>query len=179
LLGRWYVFLKDFADLKDNTDQCIEVYQQALKLKKDMFSPDNRELAEVYHLLGLAYENAGKIEQSIEYIQNARQVLEARVQVLQTMRGKGKGPMTPEMEADNAEVDEIEEILPDLDAKIDDLKGLRDQQAEADKVANQEKVGTMLAQNPDMPVNDLSGLVKKRKAPEVAEEPQEKRAKQE
>jgi len=165
----------------DNTDQSIEVFQQALTMKKALLQPDNRELAEVYHLLGLAYEHAGKIDLAIENILHARQVLEARQGVLEKAMEvragpKGKAPMTPETEADQSEVAEIKEILPELDNKIEDLKGLRDQQAEADKVANQEKMGgSILAQNPSAPVNDLTGLVvKKRKAPEEGKDESEK-----
>ncbi|KXS13988.1 hypothetical protein M427DRAFT_57987 [Gonapodya prolifera JEL478] len=164
----------------DNPPQSVQSFHSALSLKKSYLPPTHRELVEVHHLLGLALETDGKVEAAVEQFRMAKKVLEGRREEILAERaakevqggeggtkGKGKGKAAAEEgnEGGHDEVKDIEELIPELEDKIADLSTL------PSALLTDASQGGFLAdarkQLAAAPVNDVSGLVKKRKVGEA------------
>ncbi|KAI9024088.1 hypothetical protein DFJ74DRAFT_667231 [Hyaloraphidium curvatum] len=167
-----YMLMGDCCLEDDNSTQAIETFKKALDLKVSYLEPSDRELAEVHHLLGLAYEHDNMIAEAVAHVEKARGVLEKRIVVLKEggkVDGgdKGKGKVDPAQAKAEEEIVELESLIVEIDAKMDDLQNLAAQQAEGDAEAKKETMASL--PQPGAPVNDLSTLIvkKKRRAEDV------------
>ena len=107
-----------------------------------------RELSEIYFKLGLGLEYGEHYETAIEYVEQAMECLKKR----------------SSMELLEDEKQLIEEFLVEMQTKISDIKLTLEKESEKEQVGESSKQGTA-----DVKVNDVSMLVKKRKADPVVQ----------
>ncbi|KAI9287403.1 hypothetical protein BC943DRAFT_319709 [Umbelopsis sp. AD052] len=192
-----YSCLGDVSLETEKFDQAIPDFRSALSIKQTILDEDNRELAELHYKLALALEySTSEQPQAIEETQNAVKVLRNRLSTLKEkqlaesgdVKGKGKessvivdSGRTSDIQK---EIDEIQELIPDMEVKIEELRNPKQLEAQVDML--KEMLGLKGSTGlPAVPiptnVNDLSSLVKKRKAdnPATASEKEAKQSKTE
>jgi Mg2+ and Co2+ transporter CorA len=119
-------------------------------------------LAEAHFKLGLALEYSEQYELALEEVHSAMESLKQRITDLEKKDGKEA------MDAmEEKEIGELKGFLVELDAKLSDIQSLIEKEAQGEKIAQEELKSTPAV------VNDISGLVKKRKQ-EVASETEKK-----
>ena len=103
-------------------DQAISEFQIAVDMKESYLAPNNRQLAEANWKLGLALEYSKKFPEAIERFKKALAALEAKRESLQSTIGetseKGKEAASEEATANEAELKEVEDLLPELRTKV-------------------------------------------------------------
>ena len=109
--------------LSDNSTQAIDTFKKALDLKESYLEETNRELAEVHHLLGLAYEHDNLIDDAVAQVEKAKGVLQKRVELLKQTTGeasnsKGKGKATETETSASEEIVELDSLIVEIDAKV-------------------------------------------------------------
>lgn len=184
-----YVCLGDVSLETEKFDQAIPDFRSALEIKQANLEPDNRELAELHYKLALALEySTAEQHLAVEETEKALKVLRHRLSVLQDkqlaesgdVKGKGKqsdsiGDYSRTSDL-HKEIKEIQELIPDMEVKIEELKNPKQLEAQVDML--KEMLGlngsTGLPTTPiPSNVNDLTSLVKKRKADSPAAAPKE------
>ncbi|KAH8555351.1 hypothetical protein BGW37DRAFT_476804 [Umbelopsis sp. PMI_123] len=184
-----YSCLGDVSLETEKFDQAIPDFRSALSIKQCILDQDNRELAELHYKLALALEySTSEQHLAIEETQNAVKVLRNRLSTLKEKQlaesgdVKGKGKETDAVVDSGRtsdiqkEINEIQELIPDMEVKIEELKNPKQLEAQVDML--KEMLGLKgSAELPTVPipanVNDLSSLVKKRKADSSATAPKD------
>ncbi|KAI7871093.1 hypothetical protein BDF14DRAFT_1950639 [Spinellus fusiger] len=172
------LLLGDVCLETERFDDALTEYQQAIHIKKTHLSHDNRQLAEAHYKHALALEFSGQLPLALTEIENAVAVVKRRLSLLesslsQDIKGKGKSKAddkVPGEEETKKEMDEIRDILPDMEAKVEELKSREEREAQAEHML-QRMLAThqpLQAIPSHLPVNDVTGLVK-RKTPSAAE----------
>lgn len=120
-------------------DQAILDFKECLAVQKQHLEAEDRLLAETYYQLGLAYTFDKQYDPAIENFKSAASVIEAKIAKLKKIledgekEGKGKDLVDfddPVYKA-RKEVAELEEILPDIMGKLEDVE---DEKKNADRV---------------------------------------------
>lgn len=118
-----HLTLGDIALENENWDEAVDDYTHALEIKKSVLAPNNRQLAEVYFKISLAYDYALNYEESKEYLHQSILVFESKLKQLDdalqtTTNKKGKGKMTDETHQNESERDEINELLLEIRPRV-------------------------------------------------------------
>jgi len=184
-----YVYLGEVSLETEKFDQAIPDFRSALEIKQSILEPDNRELAELHYKLALALEfSSSEQHLAVEETEKAVAVLRNRLSVLQDKQlaesgdVKGKGKQSDSIGDSSCatnvekEIKEIQELIPDMEVKIEELKNPKQLEAQVDML--KEMLGLKGSTGlPAVPipavVNDLSSLVKKRKTDSSSTAPKE------
>ncbi|KAI5477010.1 hypothetical protein MNV49_006968 [Pseudohyphozyma bogoriensis] len=165
--------LGDVASESENFDSASTEYLASLSLLQKLLPPSDRALSELHMLLALTLDFVpGRNSDAVKHAQLAKDVLLKRLEVLEGNEG----------EKEKAEKDDIKGLMGDVDEKIEDLKltaaGISTEPTEKEKALENLLRPAFEAATKGAPVNDLSGLVKKKKkvapAPEVEVKAEEK-----
>ncbi|KAJ3035083.1 hypothetical protein HK097_004296 [Rhizophlyctis rosea] len=160
-----HILLGDISLESEMFEQAISEFEIAVEMKESYLAPNNRQLAEANWKLGLALEYSKKFPEAIESFKKALAALEAKRDALQSTVGetseKGKEAASAEVTENQAELKEVEDLLPELRTKIDDLT-----QAETRKETESNGASSPLdtTKPASAEITDVSSLVKKRKA---------------
>ncbi|KAJ3062427.1 hypothetical protein HDU98_001703 [Podochytrium sp. JEL0797] len=95
--------------------QAIEDFSSACTIKSSRLSPEDRELAEANYKLGLAHEFAKQFDHALTAQHKALAVLKARLASLKAVEGDQVTENT------TLEIEDIEALMPEFHAKIDDI----------------------------------------------------------
>ena len=141
-----------------------------LSLWNRSFQPANNS----YYHIGITFSFSNELERANDCFRSAIQVIEDRISNLKAAVQAAGGLTTPEMVNKEKEVLELEKLLPEMAAKIEDSQ---DQQKAASEVAKtlgdeeskDSQVVAKIHESPSKPVNDISHLVKRktRETPET------------
>jgi HAT1-interacting factor 1 len=182
-----YVCLGDVSLETEKFDQALPDFRAAIDIKQTILEPDNRELAELHYKLALALEYS-KQHLAVEETEKAVKVLRKRLEVLQDKQlaesgdKKGKGKSTEKDVDQDAnqnteiqkEIKEIQELIPDMEVKIEELKNPKQLEAQVDMLKEMLGLKGSSGGLPAVPVpanvNDLTSLVKKSKSDGAASE---------
>ncbi|KAI0046489.1 hypothetical protein FA95DRAFT_1542504 [Auriscalpium vulgare] len=190
-LADTYIALGDVSLETEKFEQAITDYSASLKLKADLLPLSSRQIAEVHYKLSMVLDlTSGRLGDAIMHAQRALESVEARLAELQAgLDGslqpveaakpdvKGKGRARPRLVTDDlvqnmsksqieAEVKELKGLKEDLALKVDELKTSPNQEQGgsapelAARALDRELKSSSSAQ---LPVNDLTGMVKKKK----------------
>jgi len=148
----------------ENFEAASELFQEALSFRKEVLAEDDRSIAESYYQIGITFSFLNEIDRANDCFRSAIAVLEKRIENL-----KNSGNAMKE-----AEIKELEELLPEMAAKIEDSREQMMTSAEVDRLVHEEESRESEAiakvhNSPSKPINNISHLVK-RKRP-AAEEP--------
>ncbi|EJU03524.1 hypothetical protein DACRYDRAFT_49750 [Dacryopinax primogenitus] len=189
-LAETYIALGDISLETEKFDQALLDYTSALKQKSELLPISSRQIAEVHYKLTIVCDlTVGKLQEAITHAEGAKQSLEARLVLLKAAQeqqtlpveanGNGKQTLASKEQAGinamskeelAAEIKDIEELRGEMTAKIDDLSQAPEQRESAPDAANRaldELLGGPSSSLKDAIVNDLTGVVKKKKKAEV------------
>ncbi|KAI0306102.1 hypothetical protein B0F90DRAFT_964580 [Multifurca ochricompacta] len=191
-----FIALGDISLETEKFDQAINDYSSGLALKTELLPLSSRQLAEAHYKLSIALDlTAGRLADAIYHAQRALESIEGRLTELQAgltaslpepsdEKGKGKGKqvvLVPEELVQNwsktqieVEIKELGELKQDLALKVDELKSApndeRDGGLSAPELVQRaldRELNAAPVVRQDLPVNDLTSMVvkKKKKAP--------------
>ncbi|KAJ1834786.1 hypothetical protein LPJ63_001671 [Coemansia sp. RSA 2711] len=151
------MLLGDVSMESENFAQAVKDFDAALLVKQQFLGDDDRELAEIFYKVALAYEYNQDNQRALELMGDVQRILGNRLKHLEAS----------EATEDQEEAQSLQEVLADVASKIDewksppkpvDLNALSEsEQLLADKAKE------MLKQAMEAgTINDISSLVKKR-----------------
>ncbi|KAI8374409.1 uncharacterized protein BYT42DRAFT_576262 [Radiomyces spectabilis] len=163
MLADVHMGLGDICLETEKFDAALTDYARAIELKQENLESDDRQLAEAHYKYALALEySSDKSHLAVDEIKKATAVLRNRLEKLQQAASE---------ESNGNEIKDIEALIPDMEAKMEELISLQKTEREAEALLK-----SMFASAGTDPekvinttnVNDLTSLVKKRKAPDAA-----------
>jgi len=161
-LCRTILTLGEISIENENYSQAVEDIQMCLK-KQGAFSKDSRLVAETYYQLGVAQGFNSQYDAAVESLNSAIQIIKERVKNINVLVKSSDGKKeTGELEASiyKKEIEELEELIPEIEEKITDTKDLK-KEAEA-KPQDAEKSSSEAKATGD--VKSVSTIAVKRKA---------------
>ncbi|KAI9473926.1 MAG: hypothetical protein EXX96DRAFT_621554 [Benjaminiella poitrasii] len=182
-----HLCLGDVSLETEKFNEALVDYEKAIEIKQSVLEDNDRELAEAHYKYALALEfSTEKSDQAVPELKKAVEVLKKRLEALESnenSKGKGKGKETDLSKGASDEIKEIKEIIPDIELKIEELTSRQATEKEAEALLK-----AMLSQNSSTisakdisastPINDLSTLVKRKKAPAKENESKDDNKKQ-
>ncbi|KAI9230604.1 MAG: hypothetical protein DHS80DRAFT_12196 [Piptocephalis tieghemiana] len=152
-----HLLLGDISMETENFDQAIQEYESTVRILDNLFTSTDRRVAEAHYKYALALEYGGKKEEALKELDHVTSSLKGR---LESLKGKDKGE-------DENEIKELEQLLEDLLNKREDLQtaggSVKAQEAATEALAAELQVKIAQSLMPDVPVNDISSLVKKKR----------------
>uniref|UniRef100_UPI00398EFE7E nuclear autoantigenic sperm protein isoform X2 n=1 Tax=Pristiophorus japonicus TaxID=55135 RepID=UPI00398EFE7E len=127
-----YLKLGEVGIESENYIQAIEDFSECLNIQEKHLEPHNRLLAETHYQLGLAYSFNNQYDCSLKHFKKSFSVIEKRLVMLteriEKAEEKGKSPAkdTDAVSEDKQEVEELQELLPEIKAKIEDSEESKD-----------------------------------------------------
>lgn len=147
----------------ENNDNAVHLLSECLEHRKAALEPDDRLIALTYHFLGIAFSFKNEIDRANSCFESALDVIQMRIKNLKEVK-------TDEMDqfakdSHEREVSQLEDLIPELTAKIEDIKEqmqsqfktLESLQKESEKEETKQ-VQTSQAK----PVNNISHLIKRK-----------------
>ncbi|KAF3778317.1 Nuclear autoantigenic sperm protein [Nymphaea thermarum] len=113
--------LGDVSLEREDIQTCLEDYRRALSMLERLVEPDNRLLAEIHFKLCMALQMDNKIIDAIVHCEAAVSACEAKCERLKMEVANSCGASS--MEKDE-EIKTLEQLLVDLNAKLEDLRDL-------------------------------------------------------
>jgi len=113
----------------ENYEQAVTDITDCLAKRKVLHAEDSRRIAETHYHLGVALGHFNKFDEAITSLENSIAVLKQRVENL-----KAKTESKDESKADDAfytreaEITEIESLIPEIQEKIQDTKDMKEQE---------------------------------------------------
>ena len=142
----------------ENFETASELFQESLSLRKDVLPEEDRLIAESYYHIGITFSFLNQIERANDCFRSAIQVIESKIAALKS---------TPS-EENVREVAELESLLPEMAAKIEDSKEQMQNAAEvakavADEESRESEVVAKIHDSPAKVVNNITHLVKRKR----------------
>uniref|UniRef100_A0A6J0SVA2 Nuclear autoantigenic sperm protein isoform X1 n=1 Tax=Pogona vitticeps TaxID=103695 RepID=A0A6J0SVA2_9SAUR len=102
----------------ENYLQAIEEFHSCLALQQKYLEAHDRLLAETHYHLGLAYHYNNQYDEAVQQFSKSVEVIDKRLVMLaERLKAKGEGSID-----DEKEIEELEELLPEIKEKIEDSK---------------------------------------------------------
>ncbi|XP_070564069.1 histone-binding protein N1/N2-like isoform X3 [Ptychodera flava] len=191
-VAQCYLKLGEVALETENYSRSVEDFQACLDLQLKHLESENRLLAESHYQLGLAHSFNRTFDKAIEHFNAARKVIEDRLVLLtkrteEAEQGKGKEKASTDdpLVADQKEMQDLKDLIPDIMAKIEDAEEMKKDMETAAKSAIEAAaaefgvssssgdgfIRAMLhpvaeAKGEAVPVQNISHLVRKKRKPE-------------
>ena len=148
------IALGDVGMESEQFDLAASDYQSALSFKTHWLDRDDRAIAELHYKLACAFELDKKFEDAVNHVHKCLDLLQGRGQWIEKQLVSGGGDMGPQ----RSELTELQSLYPDLEAKLEDLKTLRD--ASALEPQPEQPVSKPSPSQPN--VTDVTGLIKRK-----------------
>lgn len=149
----------------ENFETASELFQESLSLRKDVLPEEDRLIAESYYHIGITFSFLNQIERANDCFRSAIQVIESKIAALKSAPS----------DENTREVAELESLLPEMAAKIEDSKEQMHNAAEvakavADEESRESEVVAKIHDSPAKVVNNIAHLVKRKRpaSPPVA-----------
>uniref|UniRef100_A0A1I7U9V6 SHNi-TPR domain-containing protein n=1 Tax=Caenorhabditis tropicalis TaxID=1561998 RepID=A0A1I7U9V6_9PELO len=161
------VLLGEHGMADEKGDQAREDLDRALDIQKNFLPADSRKIAQTYMLVANACSNSMNFTESIVFYEKTKECLLNRQA---SLKKEVDAAEDEEKKSEiNAELKDLEEMIPGVDNLISDATSSAEQVAETTKAIKTQFSGftSMLAQLPkesdadDKKVNDISSLVRR------------------
>lgn len=157
----FYFILENFAD-------AISEYELALESFGPATTETLRDLAGIYFNLALSMEFENKLTDSKAMYLRAKQLLQQKEMYLQSQSDESVDEKANENDpVSNPELEELKGLINEITLKIEDMDNNNQAAMSQELQAATNKAALSAAQNLNGSVNDLSGMIKKRKAEPV------------
>ncbi|XP_061713076.1 histone-binding protein N1/N2 [Cydia pomonella] len=119
--------LGEVALESETYDKAVVDMQSCLEIQKELYSSDDRRIAETHYQIGLANSLASNFEDAITHFKNAANILETRIKTLENPATvKDDAIVKKHSTADpfysvEGEIKELKELLPEIQEKIQDM----------------------------------------------------------
>ncbi|XP_064122015.1 nuclear autoantigenic sperm protein-like [Macrobrachium nipponense] len=154
------VFLKlgEVGLESENYTQGIEDFKRCLEIQTSVLNSDDRFIAETQYQLGIAFSFVDEFDLAIESFKAAVTVLECRISNLEKMK-KEKAEWTEEQRVKDAatrvdpfyteqgEIDELNQLLPEIKEKIVDMEQMKKDSHERVKAAAAMELGKLTGES--------------------------------
>ncbi|XP_022087871.1 protein HGV2-like isoform X2 [Acanthaster planci] len=117
-----YLKLGELGLETGNYAQSVEDFTQCLARQKDLLDSDSRLMAETYYNLALAFSLDQKFDKAIENFEQSVVVIENRRASLGKKTEADKPVSEEDLQQDQKEIKELEALIPEIKAKIEDAK---------------------------------------------------------
>ncbi|KAJ2452104.1 hypothetical protein EV183_003151 [Coemansia sp. RSA 2336] len=162
------MLLGDVSMESENFAQAVKDFAAALEVKKRHLKEDDRELAEIFYKVALAYEYNQENGKALELMSDVQRILNNRLAIL-----KAESTMEAKEEADS-----LQDVLEDVATKIEEWKAppkpvdigalTEGEQMLAEKAKEMLKKAMESGQ-----INDITNLVKSKKNKEAKRQPED------
>jgi len=165
----------------ENYVNAIDLLQESLGLRKLVLPDDDRLIAETYYHIGVSFSFSTEYERANDCYRCAVDVIEHRLQNLKKFIAEHT-EYSDEKSQKELEIIELEALLPEMQAKIEDSRDQMVNAVEAMKTVETEEIkeqeaSAKLVDASDKPVSNISHLVKrKRPSDEHVDEQAQKKA---
>lgn len=142
----------------ENFGTASELFQESLSLRKDVLPAEDRLIAESYYHIGITFSFLNEIERANDCFRSAIHVIESKIATLKSSPS----------EENEREVAELESLLPEMAAKIEDSKEQMQNAADvakvvADEESRESEVAAKVHLSPSKAVNNITHLVKRKR----------------
>lgn len=155
----------------ENFVQAVAFLSESLDLRKEVLSPNDRLISEVYYSLGLAFQLNNELDKASACFENSYDIIKMRLEDLQKKNIDSLSQFDKDSHA--KEIRQLEGILPDIQVKIDDLKeqmasifqtkqALLVNKAELEAAAEKAQEQKLSAAGSSKPATDISHLIKRK-----------------
>lgn len=178
-LGEIQLEQEQFVDAETDYLKCLELQEKHLE-------PDDRLIAETAYSLGLAYSLQPSYTKAKEFYSKALTVIELKTSKLEARlaeskdKGKGKATDDDPFVVDRKELEELQNLYPEIKARVDDAQEMINSAANQLMSMTEEGFGSSKQGSSDapantipikkttteQPVNDVSHLVRRKRKPE-------------
>lgn len=147
----------------ENFEAASDLFQESLALKKEVLPEGDRSIAESYYHIGITFSFMNEIERANDCFRSAVQVIETKITNLkQTLESSDEASK----DAILTEVKELEALLPDMAARIEDsrdqmINSVQVMQAVEEEESRESEAVAKVS--PKKPVNNISHLVKRKR----------------
>ncbi|CAF4823925.1 unnamed protein product [Pieris macdunnoughi] len=175
LLADVHLTLGEVALESETYDKAVIDMMSCLEIQKELYSSDDRRIAETHYQIGLANSLASNFEEAITHFKNAANILESRIKSLE-------GPEPTD--AAQAEIKELKELLPEIQDKIQDMmeykaetiRRVREALFPSNGATSSQSNGASSSSDAKKPAaSDISHLIKRKRKPSESEEPASKK----
>ncbi|VDK64520.1 unnamed protein product [Onchocerca ochengi] len=167
--------LLDLADCStdaENYKQAIDDIDACIILTESIFDKVDRRIAQAYFIKGRTHNLAKDFGNAAKVFGKSKEILEARLTKLETQLAHES---QEEVEKIKKEIDELKSLLPEIQMKIDDsLESARSLTKESVVVEDNEGEISLKSSIKEMPVDDVSNLVRKKLKRPAGNETQKK-----
>lgn len=152
----------------DNNDNAVSILEECLNIRKAILPSEDRLIALTYYNLGLAHSFKSDIAKANENFQNAIDVIEKRIETLNSDLDKAKSNQdTVAISSYEREINELKELLPDITMRMDDSKEDTSNSSDAikrtrDEIQLEDEEVKKVCLDTSKPVDDISHLVKRK-----------------
>ncbi|RZC35891.1 nuclear autoantigenic sperm protein [Asbolus verrucosus] len=158
-LAETLIVLGEISLESGNFSSAIEDMTEGLEIQKTLFGNDSRTIAETYYKLGGALSTNGQIDEAIENFYASYEYLSNKVTSLKKDE--------EHKEANAEEIEELNNLIPEVQEKIADMKNLKMEVAKKVTAPVAEAApstnGTPEASSSSKQANDISHLVKRKR----------------
>ncbi|XP_063056647.1 nuclear autoantigenic sperm protein isoform X2 [Engraulis encrasicolus] len=116
------IFLKlgEVGAESGNYGQALDDFQDCLALQLKHLPPHSRLLAETHYQLGMTFSLTNEFRAAIDHFNSSIKVIETRVAMLQELISKAEGEEAAKEQRN--ELEELQQLLPDIKEKVEDSK---------------------------------------------------------
>jgi len=149
----------------ENNDNAVYLLNECLQIRKEILEPDDRLIAVAYHYLGIAFSFKCDYDNANSCFESALGVIELRIKNLKEKNLLELDQF--EKDSNEREILQLEDLIPELRGKTDDMKEQMQSQfttlESLEKETEQEETKqAKLQANPDKPINNISHLIKRK-----------------
>jgi tetratricopeptide (TPR) repeat protein len=142
----------------ENFTTASELFQESLSLRKEALPAEDRLIAESYYHIGITFSFLNEIERANDCFRSAIHVIESKIAALKSSPS----------EENEREIAELESLLPEMAAKIEDSKEQMQNAAQvakvvADEESRESEVAAKVHLSPTKVVNNITHLVKRKR----------------
>uniref|UniRef100_A0A1B6DE97 Tetratricopeptide SHNi-TPR domain-containing protein n=1 Tax=Clastoptera arizonana TaxID=38151 RepID=A0A1B6DE97_9HEMI len=123
-LAETYLYLGEVSLESENYTSAVEDMKQCLEIQKKILPEDHRDIAETLFQLGVACSFQNLFEESKAFHTSACEVLQLRIKNLKSGCYSEESNSNPFYSVEK-EIEEINNILPEIKEKIDDVEDLK------------------------------------------------------
>ncbi|XP_063362321.1 histone-binding protein N1/N2 isoform X2 [Cydia amplana] len=186
-----HLALGEVALESETYDKAVVDMQSCLEIQKELYSSDDRRIAETHYQIGLANSLASNFEDAITHFKNAANILETRIKTLENPAAvKDDATVKKHSTSDpfysvEGEIKELKELLPEIQEKIQDMmdyktetkKRLAETLFSSNGESSLNGAGSSSSEaKPKPAASDISHLIKRKRKSSEGDEASAKRA---
>lgn len=148
----------------ENLDNAIDLFSKCLELRKAVLDPDDRLIAETYHLLAVAFTSHSELDKAVSCFEQALAILQLKQENLTKSLTNEKLEENERTRIEHS-INELQDLVPEIVAKIEDAREQMQTHYKSVAEMMQQDEGSSTpaaASSSDKPVSNISHLIKRK-----------------